>query len=53
VYSPTYAELKSYLQKELDLEDETFITDDEFLSYFNEAVDMVEAAIHNSGNCGV
>jgi hypothetical protein len=47
VYSPTYAELKSYLQKELDLEDETFITDDEFLSYFNEAVDMVEAAIHN------
>ena len=47
MYSPTYAELKSYLQKELDLEDETFITPDEFLSYFNEAVDMVEAAIHN------
>jgi hypothetical protein len=47
VYNPTYAELKSYLQKELDLEDETFITADEFLSYFNEAVDMVEASIHN------
>ena len=47
MYSPTYAELKSYLQKELDLEDETFITADEFLSYFNEAVDMVEASIHN------
>lgn len=47
MYSPTYAELKSYLQKELDLEEETFITPDEFLSYFNEAVDIVEAAIHN------
>lgn len=47
MYNPTYAELKSYLQKELDLEDETFITADEFLSYFNEAVDMVEASIHN------
>jgi hypothetical protein len=47
LYSPTYSELKSYLQKELDLEDETFITADEFLSYFNEAVDLVESAIHN------
>lgn len=47
MYSPTYAELKAYLEKELDLEDETFITEDEMLSYFNEAVDMVEAAIHN------
>lgn len=47
MYSPTYLELKTYLQKELDLEDETFITSDEFMSYFNEAVDMIEAAIHN------
>lgn len=47
MYSPTYADLKLYLQKELDLEDETFITADEFQSYFNEAVDMIEAAIHN------
>ena len=47
MYSPTYAELKAYLQKELDLEDETFITADEMLSYFNEAVDMVESSIHN------
>ncbi len=47
MYSPTYADLKAYLQKELDLEDETFITPDEMKSYFNEAVDMIEAAIHN------
>jgi hypothetical protein len=47
MYSPTYSELKTYLQKELDIEDETFITADELLSYFNEGVDMVEAAIHN------
>lgn len=46
MYSPTYAELKSNLQKELDLEDETFITADEFLNYFNAAVDEVESAIH-------
>jgi hypothetical protein len=46
MYSPTYSELKSNLQKELDLEDETFITPTEFLNYFNEGVDMVEAAIH-------
>lgn len=47
MYSPTYADLKAYLQKELDLEDETFITAQEFMDYFNEAVDMIEASIHN------
>lgn len=47
MYSPTYSELKSALQKELDLEDETFITAAEFLNYFNEGVDEVEAEIHN------
>jgi hypothetical protein len=46
MYSPTYGQLKSDLQRELDLQDETFITSDEMLSYFNEAVDMIEAAIH-------
>jgi len=46
MYSPTYAELKALLQKELDIEDETFITATELLGYFNEGVDMVEAAIH-------
>lgn len=46
MYSPTYSELKSNLQKELDIEDETFITAAELLNYFNEAVDMVESTIH-------
>lgn len=46
MYSPTYGELLADLQKELDLEAETFITADEFLSYFNRGVDEVEAAIH-------
>lgn len=46
MYSPTYGELKGYLEKELDLEDETFITPDEFLSYFNEGVDVVESNVH-------
>jgi hypothetical protein len=46
MYSPTYGELKSNLQKELDLEAEDFITPTELLNYFNEAVDMVESTIH-------
>ena len=47
MYSPTYSELKTYLEQELDLQDETFITSTEMMSYFNEAVDMIESAIHN------
>ena len=47
MYSPTYSELKTYLEQELDLQDETFITPNEMMSYFNEAVDMIESAIHN------
>lgn len=47
MYSPTYSELKTYLEQELDLQDETFITSNEMLAYFNEAVDMIESAIHN------
>lgn len=46
MYSPAYSELKALLQKELDIEDETFITAIELLGYFNEGVDMVESAIH-------
>jgi hypothetical protein len=46
MYSPTYGDLDSNLRKELDLEDETFITPQEMLNYANEAVDMVESAIH-------
>lgn len=47
MYSPTYSELKAQLQKELDLEDQTFVTAQELLNYANEAVDMVESAIHS------
>jgi len=46
MYNPTYGELLADLQRELDLQDETFITPNEFLSYFNRGVDEVEAAIH-------
>jgi hypothetical protein len=46
MYSPTYLELKTNLQQELDIEDETFITSNELLNYFNEAIDMVESTIH-------
>jgi hypothetical protein len=46
MYSPTYSELKTYLEQELDLQDETFITPNELMSYFNEAVDMIESQIH-------
>lgn len=46
MYSPTYGDLSSNLLKELDLEDETFITPQELLNYFNEAVDMVESTVH-------
>lgn len=46
MYSPTYGELKADLQKELDLEDETFITPDELLNYFNEAITVVSSEIH-------
>lgn len=46
MYSPTYGELKNNLQMELDLQNENFITDDEYLSYFNEGVDLVESTIH-------
>lgn len=42
----TYAELRDKVLKDLDLEDEIFITPEELLGYFNEAVDVVEALIH-------
>lgn len=42
----TYAALKSRVQKRLDLEQEVFIQDAEFLEYTHDAIDMVEAIIH-------
>lgn len=46
MYNPTYGEMLDDLQRELDLQDETFITPNEFLSYFNRGIDEVESAIH-------
>jgi hypothetical protein len=43
----TYSELKSKIEKDLDLEDEIFITPEELLGYFNEAIDEAEAVIHD------
>ncbi len=43
----TFSEMKEKVQDDLDLQDEDFITDTEILGYFNEAIDDVEAIIHN------
>lgn len=43
---PTFASMEADLKDELDLNDETFIQDDEMKRYFNEAVDMIEHQIH-------
>lgn len=42
----TYADIKAKVERDLDLEDEIFITDDEMLGYANEAIDEVEKDIH-------
>lgn len=44
--SQTYSELTTKVKSELDLFEETFITDAELLVYFNEAMAMVEALCH-------
>jgi hypothetical protein len=41
----TYAEIKAKVERDLDLEDESFITDEELMGYANEAVDEAEAEI--------
>lgn len=43
----TWAELRGKVEADLDLEEETFITQDELLGYGNEAVDEVERQVHN------
>lgn len=45
----TYSELKTKVQNDLDLGNETSITDAEYLAYFNEAIDEAEAEIHKLG----
>lgn len=41
----TYLQIKTKVERDLDLEDETFITDAELLGYANEAIDEVERQI--------
>lgn len=45
----TYSAIKTKLYNDLDLTDEDFITEAEFLGYVNEAMDDCEAIIHNLG----
>lgn len=42
----TYLELRTKVEKDLDLEDEQFIQPEELLGYFNSAIDDAEAEIH-------
>lgn len=41
----TYAELKSQIEKEMDIAGEDFIEADELIGYFNDAIDKAEAII--------
>lgn len=43
----TLSELRTKVEKDLDVEDETFISQAEMLTYFNEAIDEAEAEIHS------
>lgn len=42
----TLAQIRAKIKKDLDLEDEQFITSDELIDYINEAIDEAEAEIH-------
>lgn len=42
----TYSEIKTKVERDLDLEAEDFVTDAELLGYANEAIDEVEKQIH-------
>lgn len=44
--NPTYEDIRDKILREHDLEDETFIGEDELLGYYNDAVDEAEAEIH-------
>lgn len=45
----TYAQLKTIIERELDLEQEVFVQTAEMLEYFNQAVNEAEANIHKLG----
>ena len=42
----TWGEIRTKIEQECDLEDETFIRESELLAYCNEAIDEAEAEIH-------
>lgn len=42
----TYLEIKTKVQKDLDIEQEEFVTSSELMAYCNEAIDEAEAEIH-------
>lgn len=46
MYLPTYGELKSNIERQLDLQGEVFVRPNEILDYFNEGIDELEALIH-------
>lgn len=46
---PTYSDLKTKLQNDLDIQDEDFVTETELLGYMNEAIDDAETLIHTLG----
>jgi hypothetical protein len=43
----TWTEIKAKIKRELDLDNETIISDTELLEYCNEAIDQAESHIHN------
>lgn len=43
---PTYGTIRDKVKRELALEDEEFITEDEILGYYNDAISECEAEIH-------
>jgi hypothetical protein len=45
----TYADIKSQVEKNLDLQDELFIRPDELMQYVNEGIEEAEAEIHTLG----
>ena len=45
----TYAQLLAKIEKDLDLESEDFIQDDELMEYFNDAIRECESHIHKLG----
>lgn len=43
----TWAEISTKVRRDLDIQEEDFVSDEELLGYMNEAIDVAEAIIHN------